>query len=63
VLKGFLRGFFICSITCVYAIDVNDVVSSKKIADEKTTSASKSVNSSPFDRINGLNRTIKKKHT
>lgn len=47
----------------MYAIEVKDVVSSKKIADEKTTSASKSVNSSPFDRIKGLNRIIKKKHT
>jgi len=47
----------------VYTIDVNDVVSSKKMADENTTSASKSLNSAPFDRVNGLNRMIKKKHT
>jgi hypothetical protein len=59
----FFSGFFISRNTYVYTIDVNDVVSSKKMADENTMSASKSLNSAPFDRVNGLNRMIKKKHT
>ena len=50
-----------CAIAYVVKMDVNDVVSSRNMADENTISASNCVNS--VCDMKGLNRTIRKKHT